>query len=335
MHGEVDLARDERLLDLARVVTMAPLLARDGDPGTPHPSWESSRAYPPLYVIDPVSEGVGWVLAEGQLEKWQSRVPGFDPETPTTAAKTVATVRQSIDRSWLSRALREPRSRFMYVGHVEATESTAGKTALVLNDPSSMYGLGGKNGRNGIRYLTAQDLYAGTRNPEALFKRLSETYNLSREQAKEREFGLNGIQYPDAAQDDEGNVLELSGSELWPMPPRAALVACHSGADFAHAEPFGLVGAFLESGAELVTATRWVMLTDTAFRIVTSDDPFDAIAVAVDEVQQAEDPNVELARWQRGRLAAWRQSGSIGDSPLSWGAITNYYAPDRTLRAEA
>jgi hypothetical protein len=105
-----------------------------------------------------------------------------------------------------------------------------------------------------------------------------------------------------------------------PVPSRVGLVACRSGADFGEVEPFGLVVAFLESGAELVTATRWTLPTDYAFsRVIFGEEPFDAPAFfkagpfnaaahAVDDVLNAE-------------------------SPIIWASIANYHAPYRTVES--
>ena len=50
-------ARGMRVLDLARVVTMAPLLGRDGDTRMPHPDWSQVQGRPALYIIDPMLTG--------------------------------------------------------------------------------------------------------------------------------------------------------------------------------------------------------------------------------------------------------------------------------------
>ncbi|MCV7126955.1 hypothetical protein [Mycolicibacterium vanbaalenii] len=128
-------------------------------------------------------------------------------------------------------------------------------------------------------------------------------------------------------------------------PARVGLVACRSGVDFSHVEPFGLVVAFLEAGAEWVTATRWTLPTDRAVfeiehgREPTVDDlaelaagPFNAAAHAVDDVLNSEDPIRALGDWQRERLDAWRAHGRLVDSPIIWASLANYHAPDRTVR---
>ena len=310
---------DERLLDLASVVTMAPLLGRDGDSTIPHPSWEAVRSAPSLHVIDARVPAAGPVLSSDAEQRWAEVIDGGSVAEP------------GIGREWLSDQLQRQRSRFVYVGHVAATESTAGKTAMVLDDPPTLYGLGGRSGA--VRYLTAQDLLAGTVGHEQHFRNLSERSMLPVEEAVAKEYDGRPVFLP-AARGDGDRPREVPGRELWPMPPRVGLIACHSGADHAHAEPFGLVTALLENGAELVTATRWVLLSDWVFQHVADAEPLDGMAVAVDGMLEAEDPFAELAAWQRTRLAAWRESGELADSPLTWAAVTHHHAPDRTIRDE-
>lgn len=130
-------------------------------------------------------------------------------------------------------------------------------------------------------------------------------------------------------------------------PARVGLVACRSGVDFSHVEPFGLVVAFLETGSEWVTASRWTLPTDRAFfeiehdRDPTADDlaelsagPFNAAAHAVDDVLNAEDPIRTLGDWQRERLVEWRTHGRLVDSPIIWASLANYHAPYRTVHSE-
>lgn len=322
---------DERLLDLAHVVTMAPVLGRDGDVSIPHPDWAPRSADAPLLVIDPRGPG-GSVLTADAHDEWHTRVEGY-ARRHGLATDDVGVVREERDRDWLSEQLNDiVRSRFMYVGHVEAGEATAGKTALVLSDPHTMYGLGHRVGD--YRYLTAQDLFAGTQGHDVYVRNLSNTRGATIAEVLTEEFG-GAPTFPKRAVDADGEALQVAGRDLWPMPPRVALIACQSGSDFAHAEPFGLVTSLLEAGAELVTATRWVLLTDVVFRSRMHDaSPLNDMALAVDLLHQGEDPLAGLAQWKRERLEAWRSSGALADSPLTWAALTNYHAPDRTIRTE-
>lgn len=130
------------------------------------------------------------------------------------------------------------------------------------------------------------------------------------------------------------------------MPARVGLVACRSGADFVDLEPFGLVVACLERGAEFVTATRWSLPTDHAFfeaeklrrpaldkKTFCQNGPFNAAAHAVDNVLNSDDPIHALGDWQREKLNAWRTHGRLVDSPIIWASIANYHAPYRTVES--
>ncbi|WP_457099659.1 hypothetical protein [Microbacterium sp. P5_E9] len=303
-----DLVRPEkRLIDIANVEMMAPLLSRDGDPAIAHPSWAAAKASSrrPLYVIDPVTSS-GHVLPKAAVA-WGSEI------------RLDGSLRgERVSRSWLStQLLGEPRpSRLFFVGHVVPGEGTAATTGLLLSpiDDDSFDPAPAAAART--RSLTAQDLLVGT-----------STAPLDTEPDT----------VPDAAVVD-GRVRRLLGAHLWPMPPRVALIACQSGTDLGHVEPFGLVTAMLELGAELVTATRWPLLTDAVFEV---DDaapmqhtPFEDLAHAVDEFHADSDPVRRLNRWQRERLEQWRTEPVWGNSPLTWAAVTNHHAPDRTERGE-
>jgi hypothetical protein len=321
-------AKGTRLLDYARVVTMAPLLGRDGDPSVPHPDWSHIRDRPALYVVDPL---LTKREKDAILDRRQAAILRRDLRGASPAAG-VSVQSHQVDRDWLSSRLREPRSRFMYIGHVVANEATAGKTALRLNDSAQMYGLGGRHDR--YRDLTAQDLLAGTIGRDKVFNRLANQTRSPRDAAIHDEFD-GWPRYPAGALDADGKVNELPGRDLWPVPPRAALIACGSGVDVGHVEPFGLVTALLENGAELVTATRWTLLVDRVFSDWGSDStPLLGMAVAVDGAHQREDPLSALATWQRTRLADWRDRGRLADAPLCWAALTTYHAPDRAFRPE-
>lgn len=269
---------DERLIELGDVVTMAPLLARDGNPDRRHPRWAESRGKPAL-VIDPkLGPGLQVLKKEEHIAGWQERIDRYGR---TDLGVQKATTAQDLTRALLS----DPRpSRLLFVGHVDSGKESW-KTALRL---------AGEAG--GYRAHTAFEVF------------LLEA----------------------AMGSDQGASTDSS-----PVPPRVALVACNSGPDLGFTEPFGLVTAYLEHGAELVTATRWTMLTDDAFELMGAESsPLNDLAIAVDDAHETEDPVRELCAWQRGRLHAWRMSGDIGDSPLTWAAVSNWVAPDRTIRAQ-
>lgn len=127
-----------------------------------------------------------------------------------------------------------------------------------------------------------------------------------------------------------------TGPEIWPMPPRVAIVACHSGSDLARREPFGLVMACLNGGAEWVIATQWVLPADRRFRDaddLLDDDPqplFHTVVMA-DSALLAVDPGVGLATAIRERIRVWESLPADvhapGESPLTWGALTAFRAP--------
>lgn len=118
----------------------------------------------------------------------------------------------------------------------------------------------------------------------------------------------------------------------WQMPPKVALVACASGLDLNDPEPFGLVTAAMVKGAQLVQATLWPMPTDHAFALGGAGPCMTALAKAVDTAQESDDPAVEICRWQRERLEAWRRCPSLNTSPLAWGSVATVTAPDRSVR---
>lgn len=120
-------------------------------------------------------------------------------------------------------------------------------------------------------------------------------------------------------------------------------MACRSGADQSEIEPFGLVVAFLEAGAELVTATRWTLPTDRAVWNVMDDrgdrnrdtvqysGPLNKAAHAVDAVLRDRHPVRRLGDWQRSKLRDWCDTGSLADSPVFGASLANHHAPPRTV----
>lgn len=285
--------RDERLIELADVVIMAPLLTRDGLPQYRHPSWPLRARNPPVYLIDPSHGRRSFgVLADGQAEMWRDRVSKSNAVSPEFAVQSSQATPANVGAALET----EPHpSRFFYLGHVEADDAEPTRTSMLVRDE-----------RGQTRRFSSLEWMV--------------------------EFGTR--------QGTDGAEAEIA-ADSWPMPPRAALIACVSGADFAQIEPFGLVTAILELGAELVTATRWTMLTDTAFvELRSTKRPFNDLALAIDELHSSDDPIHGLSEWQRARLNDWRQlsqhgaAPDIGDSPLTWAAVTNFYAPDRTAPSQ-
>ncbi|MER7689818.1 hypothetical protein [Streptomyces sp. NPDC097610] len=98
----------------------------------------------------------------------------------------------------------------------------------------------------------------------------------------------------------------VPGAQLWPAPPRVALIACESDGDLRFAESFGLATTMVHNGTELVTATRWVLPTSFAFHrlagLPESVRPLTEAVVAVDAAHEGHDPLHHLGAWQRKRL---------------------------------
>lgn len=308
---------DRRLVEVADVVTVAPLLTRDGDPDRPHPSWSADASGGPLLVVDPAHGRAGSVLLDHQREVWVRRLGSASPGGHLARG---AVGEEWMDRVWLSEQLRAvpPPSRLLFVGHVElggAGDGRAERTGLLLGglDRYRADAFGHSDG-GAMRTLTARDLLAGTR---------------------EMDPDTDPAAVPAPGRRHRG-VEAVAGDALWPMPPRVALLACQSGTDLGDSEPFGLVTAVLELGAELVTATRWPLLTDVVHLVVVGPhaaaEPLGDLVREVDAAHDDIDPVRRLARWQRARLDAWRREPAPASSPLTWAAVTCHDAPDRTPR---
>jgi len=123
------------------------------------------------------------------------------------------------------------------------------------------------------------------------------------------------------------------GHEIWPMPPRVALIACESGGDYAASETFGLVVAAHSNGAEYVTATRWTLPTDHAFALhhpgLVSTYPTSDLAVNVHRALQTTHPIDVTRTWQLKQLHQWAVTGHITHTPLIFASIAVHHAPRR------
>lgn len=313
-----------RLLDVADVVHVAPLLPRDSDPDTQPPSWQDVRSLPPLHVVDPdlTREGVRRILPDDARAAWAASYPH---QVPRRGRSQVSAFGDRTDRWWLARQL-PGRSRFFYLGHVAAPHADAQSTGLLLGCRRYDYSAEERPIGTLHRFFTARDAIRGTLDVAELIADAA------------RAAALFGVAVPrmgptsGPARDAPGDVRPRPGREIWPMPPRVALIGCRSGPDPSFEEPFGLVTAFLHAGAELVTATRWTLYTGETFdRLGCREDPLDESARAVDRVQQLEDPAAGLSVWQRERLASWRADGLLRDSPLVWAALATYDGRSRVL----
>ena len=286
---------DTRLIDLVDVVTTAPTSLR-----RQHIADRPARdGGPVVLVLDPRVPGfradspLGSVLGP----------PGSDPELlslvrrhldagavePSLAAPEEAFRRTDLDRDWLSGVLRKGPRRLMYVGHVSGAPVEGGQS------------------EDGTLHLCCGPDTAGLAEPVRSHRPLS---------AKDLLLGT----LPSRADGEPG-------ARIWPAPPRVALIGCESGGDLRFAESFGLATAMLHNGADLVTASRWVLPTSFAFHrlagLPESVRPLSEAIVAVDAAHEDDDPVHRLGRWQRERLDRWRADGRIEHSPLLWAALTS------------
>ncbi|MEV8544851.1 CHAT domain-containing protein [Streptomyces sp. NPDC051572] len=292
----VDDGTDVRLIDLADVVTTAPASLRPRTPTAPRP--QGTDTDPVVLVLDPRVPGfradspLGSVLGP----------PGSDPElmslvrnrldagavVPSVASPAEAFRRTDLDRDWLSGVLRKGARRLMYVGHVSGAPVEGGQS------------------EDGTLHLCCDAGASGLAEPLRTHRPLS---------AKDLLLGSLPLRA-----DGE------PGVRIWPAPPRVALIGCESGGDMRFAESFGLATAMLHNGAELVTATRWVLPTSFAFhrlaQLPKSIRPLSEAIVAVDTAHEDQDPVRSLGGWQREQLDRWRAEGRIEHSPLLWAAMT-------------
>lgn len=116
------------------------------------------------------------------------------------------------------------------------------------------------------------------------------------------------------------------------FPPRVALLACGSGADYRFDEATGLVAAMILGGAQLVTATLWSLPTTAGYRQFTPHgsggvgddvDPMAETVVAVDQAHEEPDAGCAVNRWQRAQMRRWRDGDGTA-SPLYWGALVSF-----------
>jgi len=139
--------------------------------------------------------------------------------------------------------------------------------------------------------------------------------------------------------DADGRPLPLTAGELitgtgtgpWRLPSRVALLGCESGGDARDVESLGLVLAALHCGADLVTATRWVLPTDRALAEAAgtplSASPLQELVLAVDAAHSAAAPLEAVAAWRQDRARTWQSTGALADSPLLWAAVSTTCRP--------
>ena len=291
---------DQRLLDLADVVLAAPLAlgAQAPDPTqapTPEPAPSPAEApAPAVLVLDP-------------------RVPGFRADSPLGSV--------------LGRPGTDPDLLDLVRAHRDAGDMlpavTAPEEALRRTDLDRDWL--GRALRGGARRL----LYVGhvTSAPVEGGQSEDARLHLCCGPGTEGRAEVVRSHRPLSAKDLlTGTADGRSGAEVWPSPPRVALIACESGADTRFTESFGLASAMLRNGADLVTSARWVLPTNLAlhrFGEVPADQrPLSALVAAVDAAHDAPDPVRALADWQRSLLDRWRTGGDPAATPLVWAALT-------------
>ena len=106
----------------------------------------------------------------------------------------------------------------------------------------------------------------------------------------------------------------LAEPALYPAPPRVAVIACGSD-DSTLFEQSGIPVAAINAGAELLTATRWILPVDQTLK---GGCPTMALGMAVDTAHAEADPLAAVRRWQIRRLQRWRDRGEVADTPLLW-----------------
>lgn len=293
----VDDGADVRLIDLADVVTTAPASLRPREPAPA--TAQNTDTGPVVLVLDPRVPGFRADSSLGSV----LGPPGSDPEllslvrrrldagavVPSVADPAEAFRRTDLDRDWLSEVLRKGARRLLYVGHVSGAPVEGGQS------------------EDGTLHLCCDAGTTGLAEPLRTHRPLS---------AKDLLLGSLPLRA-----DGE------PGARIWPAPPRVALIGCESGGDLRFAESFGLAAAMLYNGAELVTATRWVLPTSLAFhrlgQLPASVRPLSEAIVAVDAAHEDGDPVRSLGGWQREQLDRWRADGRIEHSPLLWAAMTS------------
>ncbi|OBB58984.1 CHAT domain-containing protein [Mycobacterium sp. 852013-51886_SCH5428379] len=111
----------------------------------------------------------------------------------------------------------------------------------------------------------------------------------------------------------------------FPIPPRVALIACVSGADYRFDEATGLVAALVLGGAQTVTATLWSLPTTAGYRRFTAaaTDPMAELVCAVDQAHSGVGAGRAVNRWQRAQMRRWRD-GDTAANPLYWAALITF-----------
>lgn len=325
-----------RLLELFDIVIDPPVTAHADRSRQPVP-WNQVQDCPAVHVIDPrVPRDAGLPPGLGKRGPLAAMVTKAAASGTTVADPDLClpTYQRTFSRRDLSRALRTHEgtlSRLFYFGHISSATDEPGSASLHLSDEYwngtddsevSVWGMSEPvraTGRDGYRQpaqpgnhmpLSALDLMLGTTD-----------IDLDDPDAAARVWALYGT---DTA---------TRGHQLWPMPPRVALIACEGGVDFRSSETFGLVMALIDAGADIVTTTCWPLPTDYAVQQASGHGdllPTTDLALAVDHAHTLDEPLAEIRSWQREQLDLWQRGGAIEHTPLVWAAVTTTLAPARS-----
>lgn len=319
--GLVDLdGTGVRLLDVADVLIDPPSLVHRGRNRTP----VAETAGPPLWVVDPqlplvaLDGGLSQVIAPADLGHYRDLCDEVESESgaPVGAGGDGArcALRERIGREDLSDALRAGPGRFVYLGHATGSTDQPGASALHLSDtltPEQVI-----DGDWGTAQPWSPAMASGRRRP-----RPGDPLPLTA-----LDLVVGGRLRAPGRRERTG-----PGHVLWPMPRNVVLLGCESGIDHAAAETFGLTTAAIDSGAEFVTATLWTVPTDAGMRRATGAGPgyrpLAQLLQASDHAHSQDDPGTVLAEWQRARLEAWRETGSVENTPVVWASVTTTHAP--------
>lgn len=330
----------KRLIEIAEIVIDPPVTVHADRARLPR-RWQEVSRFPAVHIIDPQlpesarTSGLLPTLPErGELLRKVQR------DMTSLRSGGLPCLRMPLSRRELSRQLREHKdlSRLFYFGHISSLTSEPGSAALHLSDEY----WSGPNPNADLKEVWGWSKSMNSRGQE------SDPQNRAGAKAQPGDhlpfcaldLLLGTLTQPDAGIHSLYGFDEpTAGSVLWPMPPRVALIACEGGVDFRSTETFGLVIAIIDSGAELVTTTRWPLPTDFAVAHYLSVDtptaratrtgPATELALAVDQAHRQEDAISALRQWQLSRLENWRQNGDIRNSPLFWASLMTTHAPAR------
>lgn len=301
-----------RLLDVADFVYDPPATVRTERSVTPD-SWTDRATGPVIFVIDPRTHTSALkpilIADEAAADMFRERVDSYVRAGRARADYARRAVGGRVNRSTLHEWLLDATgSRLFYYGHVSALADEPGSASLHISDRESPSWGGLATPVGSHLPLSALDLLLGTTTA------------------------------PNDNQRRYGSDEPLAGHQIWPMPPRVAVIACEGGADFRSSETFGLVIAMLNAGAELVTTTRWTMPTDRTFwqyyepLELQKSRPTTDFALTVDAAHDDPDAVGVLTAWQRDQLELWRQHGDVAHTPLVWASLINTWAPASTTR---